>query len=135
MPESNPTININSDEIIISTELPQESTVIIGEITVPVSISEGSSVVNINSTEETGITISPSENSITINENGIVQIVELGVRGPQGPYGSPSRLDLLEDVDTSGKIDKSILVYNASQGKFIVDQNNTTQTIADGGNF
>lgn len=46
-----------------------------------------------------------------------------------------SSMATLPDVDTTNKVDKSVLVYNAALGKWVGDATNTTLTITDGGNF
>jgi hypothetical protein len=48
--------------------------------------------------------------------------------------GKPALGDL-SDVDTIGKIDKSVLTYDQATGKFVADDLTTVLTIADGGNF
>lgn len=87
--------------------------------------------------------------NVTVTEGDIVQVdvtvssanaqVETGVVGPQGPQGLPgggaTTLAALEDVNISQKIDKSILYYNQSSGKFVANEINTLITLTDGGNF
>lgn len=42
----------------------------------------------------------------------------------------------LSDVDTTGKIDKSLLIYDASAGAFSTASGTTTENLSsDGGNF
>jgi hypothetical protein len=64
-------------------------------------------------------------------------IIETGVVGPQGPMGSEGyrRLEQMEDVDVGDRVDKSVVVYDASQSMFTVSSIYTIQTITDGGNF
>ena len=46
----------------------------------------------------------------------------------------PSLGDLANVVDTS-RVDKSVVVFNQTEAKYIVDDVNTLLTITDGGNF
>lgn len=60
-----------------------------------------------------------------------------GPAGPQGPpgVGSVSNLGDLVDVNTTGKVNKSLLYYDTNSGKFKADAVWTTDTIVDGANF
>jgi len=49
--------------------------------------------------------------------------------------GNKPSLGNLADVDDTSKMDKSIVVYNQAQNKYIIDDINTIITITDGGNF
>lgn len=57
-----------------------------------------------------------------------------GVVGPMGPTGATA-LANLTDVDVNSKVNKSVLVWNESTGKFTANDQNTTITLTDGGNF
>lgn len=46
----------------------------------------------------------------------------------------PSFGDLANVVDTS-RVDKSVVVFNQTEAKYVVDDVNTLLTITDGGNF
>lgn len=94
------------------------------------------------------IQTSTSQAVVTINEVDEVQIVEVsvdttpvvvetGIVGPQGPKGSDGYLNLvqMEDVDAVNRVDKSVLVYNATQEKFVASSIWTVTTLTDGGNF
>lgn len=63
-----------------------------------------------------------------------------GVEGPTGPIGATgaagvTTLSALTDVNVSAKVDKSILVWDDTTGKFVANDTNTVVTITDGGNF
>lgn len=60
--------------------------------------------------------------------------VEVQTQGPQGAtavYG----LGALSDVDISGKVNQSVLYYDAASGKWKGDSLETILTLTDGGNF
>lgn len=46
-----------------------------------------------------------------------------------------SELGDLLDVNTNSKVEKSVLYYSSSAGKFLADNIETTITLTDGGNF
>jgi hypothetical protein len=50
---------------------------------------------------------------------------------------SPSlpQFDALPDVDTTARIDKSLLYYDAASAQFRADATITTTTLTDGGNY
>jgi hypothetical protein len=57
-----------------------------------------------------------------------------GAVGPMGPTGATALSDLT-DVNVGLKVDKSVLVWNESTGKFTANDQNTIITLTDGGNF
>lgn len=61
-------------------------------------------------------------------------VVEVITPGPQGPPGTTT-LAGLSDVNTSGKVDQSVLYYDSASGQWRGDDINTVITITDGGNF
>lgn len=61
-------------------------------------------------------------------------VVEVVHPGPQGPPGASS-LAALEDVNTSSKVNQSVLYYDSASGKWKGDSLQTILTVADGGNF
>ena len=94
------------------------------------------------------IQTSTSQAVVSVNEIDEVQIVEVsvssapvivetGIVGPQGPKGSDGYLTIeqMEDVNVTGRVDKSVVVYNASENMFTVNSIHTIETITDGGNF
>jgi hypothetical protein len=93
------------------------------------------------------VTVDEGDNAIiNIGLEPTPEIIEIGVIGPQGPIGGqgppgpegptgPAALSDLTDVDAISKVDKSVLVWNQSTGKFTANDQNTTITLTDGGNF
>ena len=90
------------------------------------------------------VTVDEGDNAIVnIGLEPVVEVIETGVigaQGPQGPVGpqgpiGSSTLAGLADVNTSNKVDKSVLVWNQSAGQFVANDLNTTITLTDGGNF
>lgn len=51
------------------------------------------------------------------------------------PYASTTRLQDMSDVLASGKVDGSVLIYDATSAKFVADEVTTKITLTDGGNF
>lgn len=54
-------------------------------------------------------------------------------QGPQGPQGPPGPAGLV--VDTTAKIDKSVVYYDAASAGFKADTVWTVSSLTDGGNF
>ena len=54
---------------------------------------------------------------------------------PFGGGGGSSTLADLTDVDTTLKVNASVLYYKSSVSKFVADDVNTIITLTDGGNF
>ena len=52
-----------------------------------------------------------------------------------GGGGGITALAQATDVNVSAKVDKSVLVYDSSAGKFVANDVNTIITLTDGGNF
>lgn len=83
---------------------------------------------------------------VAVEENGVTTIVEApsaavvstiatgpqGPAGPQGPQG-PQGPGLF--VNTTAKVDKSVIYYDAATEAFRADATWTTDTIVDGANF
>ena len=69
-------------------------------------------------------------NQVVVSQVSDVTTVEITTAGPQGPSGS---IDLTFDV--SAKVDNSVMYYQQSSGKVILDSNVTTLKLVDGGNF
>ena len=92
----------------------------------------------------TTVNVTTTTNTVDItNETGTV-VVQVPVtstvtaitQGPQGSIGpAVGGLGEIPDVDVTGKIDSSVLYYNASTAKFTVDGINTILSLTDGGNF
>lgn len=50
-------------------------------------------------------------------------------------YSAGDTLASLADVDAAGKVDGSVLYYDAAEAKFLADDITTRITLTDGGNF
>ena len=85
--------------------------------------------VTISETRNT-VSVNETTNTVTVNE-GNATVVTVATEGPQGPQGAGFDLDL----DHSSKDDNSIMYYQASSGKVILDDNVTTLKLVNGGNF
>jgi hypothetical protein len=105
-------------------------------------------IINLTVEGDPVVSISSTESTVTVSEGDSIQTINIGVIGPQGPQGevgpagpqgppgeSASRLELLEDVNAVGKVNKSVLVYDEPTGKFVVNAVHTVATLTDGGNF
>jgi hypothetical protein len=77
--------------------------------------------------------------TIGIGDSNTPEIIEIFAVGPQGPPGidgsGASSLADLSDLETSGKVDKSLIYFDAPTGQFRADSAVTTLEITDGGNF
>lgn len=69
---------------------------------------------------------------ISDSDTGVVEVV---TQGPAGASASAFGVGELADVDDSARVDKSVLYYDQSAGKWKGDDVNTILTITDGGNF
>ena len=72
------------------------------------------------------INITQNKNTVTVN--GETRVVTVKTAGPQG-----AGFDLSLDHDS--KVDNSIMYYQASSGKLILDDNVTKLKLVNGGNF
>ena len=72
------------------------------------------------------INIKQNKNTVTVN--GETRVVTVKTAGPQG-----AGFDLSLDHDS--KVDNSIMYYQASSGKLILDDNVTKLKLVNGGNF
>lgn len=61
--------------------------------------------------------------------------VEVVTAGPQGPAGVSAFLSGMEDVDTTQRVDKSVLYFDEETGMWRGDDINTVITLVDGGNW
>jgi len=75
------------------------------------------------------INITQNKNTITVN--GETRVVTVKTAGPQGPQGAGLGITL----DHSAKVDNSVMYYQASSGKLILDDNVTKLKLVNGGNF
>ena len=65
----------------------------------------------------------------TVIVNGETSVVTIAVPGPRGPAGSGLVLD------STNKVDGSIIYYDSTSAKFKADATTTKLTIVDGGSF
>lgn len=85
----------------------------------------------------TTVNVSSVTNTVTVTENGsstVVTVPQTSVvtavtAGPQGPPGAGF------EIDSSAKVDQSVVYYDAAASMFKADAIWTVPTIADGGNF
>jgi hypothetical protein len=87
--------------------------------------------VNVTTTEITvDVTAAGSTTVVQVPQTTTVTAVTEGPQGPIGPAG-PSGLV----VDTTAKVDKSLVYYDAGAATFKADAVWTVPTLSDGGNF
>jgi hypothetical protein len=79
-------------------------------------------------TQNNTVTVTTPDGS-TVVDTPVTTVVTASTVGPQGPAGTGF------EVDTSGKIDKSVVYYNSALGHFVADDIWTTDTLVLGGNF
>tara|TARA_B100000927_G_scaffold73009_1_gene58141 strand:- start:4665 stop:4910 length:246 start_codon:yes stop_codon:yes gene_type:complete len=78
------------------------------------------------------VNISTTKNTVTVNgETRVVTVKTAGTQGIQGVPGGGFDLTL----DHTAKVDNSVMYYQQSSGKVILDNNVTTLKLVDGGNF
>jgi hypothetical protein len=83
------------------------------------------------------VVVSSVNNTTVVTENGgstVVTVPQTSVvtattQGPQGPAGGGF------SIDSSAKVDKSVVYYDAAASQFKADTTWTTTTLTDGGNF
>lgn len=84
------------------------------------------------------IVIEETNNQVLVEESTavVVNVVTEGPQGAQGPAGPAiESLGQIADVDTTGVVDGSLLVYNASTAKYVAGPLDTRLTVTNGGNF
>ena len=78
----------------------------------------------------TSVNITTTKNTVTVNgETSVVTVVSQGPQGPSGSAGSGF------DLDSTNKVNGSIIYYDSSSAKFKADQTTTKLTLVNGGNF
>jgi len=83
------------------------------------------------------VVVSSVNNTTVVTENGgstVVTVPQTSVvtattQGPQGVAGAGF------DIDSTAKVDKSVVYYDAAASQFKADTTWTTTTLTDGGNF
>lgn len=79
-------------------------------------------------TQANTVTVKDSRSS-TVVPTPVTTVVTASTTGPQGPAGSGFVLD------SSAKVDKSVVYYDSDSSKFKANDTWTIETIVLGGNF
>ena len=83
--------------------------------------------VNVTTTKSTvEVTTNGSTAVVTVPQTSVVSAITQGPQGPAGPGF---------DVDSTAKVDKSVVYYDAASASFKADAVWTTATLVDGANF
>lgn len=95
--------------------------------------------VNITKTENT-VEVNETTNVVTVQQ-GATQTVEVITQGPQGITGQQGQTGPQGppvsgfNFDGSAKVNKSVVYYDSTAGKFKADNTWTTSTLVFGGDF
>lgn len=76
-----------------------------------------------------------TEQAIEVQAPGSPLVVEVVTAGPQGPAGDVATLGALNDVDTTQRVNKSVLYYDGDLSLWKGDDINTVISLTDGGSF
>tara|TARA_R100001509_G_scaffold120820_1_gene74991 strand:- start:4157 stop:4399 length:243 start_codon:yes stop_codon:yes gene_type:complete len=79
----------------------------------------------------TQVNITTTKNTVSVTDDPttVVTVSTVGPQGPQGESGSGFTLD------STAKVDKSVIYYDSASGEFKADATWTIDTIVLGGNF
>ena len=80
----------------------------------------------------TSVNVTTNKNTITVQE-GDATTVTVATVGPQGAIGPTGPASI--DIEDSAKINKSVIYYDSSSGKYKADATWTTSTLVFGGSF
>jgi len=81
----------------------------------------------------TSVNITTQKNTVTVNgETSVVTITTAGPQGPQGPAGDAGSGFSL---DSTNKVNGSVIYYDSSSATFKADTTTTKLTLVNGGNF
>ena len=72
------------------------------------------------------INITTTKNTVTVN--GETRVVTVATQGPQGAIPDFT-------LDSTDKVDGSVIYYDSSSAKFKADATTTKLTLVNGGNF
>jgi len=78
----------------------------------------------------TSVNISTTKNTVTVN--GETSVVTVATQGPQGATGATGSGF---DLDSTNKVDGSVIYYDSTSAKFKADATTTKLTLVNGGNF
>jgi hypothetical protein len=79
-------------------------------------------------TQKNTVTVTDANGSTVVN-TPVTTVVTASTIGPQGAAGAGF------EIDTTAKINGSIVYYNSALGHFVADDIWTTDTLVLGGNF
>ena len=79
-------------------------------------------------TQKNTVTVTDANGSTVVN-TPVTTVVTASTAGPQGPSGVGF------EIDSTAKINGSIVYYDSTAGKFFADDTWTTDTLVLGGNF
>lgn len=80
-------------------------------------------------TQKNTVTVTDANGSTVVN-TPVTTVVTASTIGPQGSSAGDGFV-----IDTTGKVDKSVVYYDSAAGKFLADDTWTTDTLVLGGNF
>lgn len=83
----------------------------------------------VNVTTQSNTVTLKDDSGTTVIQSPVTTVVTASTVGPMGPMGSGFI------VDTSAKVDKSVVYYSGALGHFVADDIWTTDTLVIGGNF
>ena len=83
----------------------------------------------VNVTNQLNTVTVKDESGTTIVQSPVSTVVTASTIGPQGAAGTGFV------VDTTAKVDKSVVYYSSALGHFVADDTWTTDTLVLGGNF
>ena len=81
----------------------------------------------------TSVNVTTTKNTVTVT-GGDSKVVTVTTVGPQGAVGAQGPAGDFT-LDETGKVDGSLIYYDATAASFKADAVNTTSTLTDGGNF
>jgi len=76
----------------------------------------------------TTVNITTNKNTVTVDESNS-SVITVATQGPQGSAGTGF------DIDSSGKVNKSVVYYDSTAGQFKADDTWTINTLVFGGDF
>lgn len=87
----------------------------------------------VNVSSVTNTVVATDRSGSTTVQVPVTTTVEALTAGPQGPIGPPGPSGLV--VDTTAKVNQSVVYYDGGTSTFKADGVWTTDTLSDGGNF